>query len=84
MATDGKQMALREGDWKILATEGLDRFEIYDLKRDPRESKDLSAAEPERFEALKKRLLEFNAGVEAEGPDWWKRLTPSGALPRKK
>jgi hypothetical protein len=75
---------MREGDWKILANDALDRFELYDLKSDPKETKDLSTAETERFEAMKKRFLAFNASVEAEGPDWWKRLTPSGALPPKK
>jgi arylsulfatase A len=84
MAIDGKQVAMRDGDWKILADEAFNRFELYDLKNDPRESRDLSAAEPERFEAIKKRFLAFNASVEAEGPDWWKRLTPSGAMPKKK
>ena len=84
MATDGKHVALRDGDWKILADEALTSFELYDLKSDPKESRDLSKAEPERFEAMKKRLLAFNANVEAEGPDWWKRLSASGGMPPKR
>jgi arylsulfatase A len=84
MAPDPMKMALREGDWKILSDEKLTRFELYDLASDPTESKDRSASDPDVFERMKARLAAFNAGVEAEGPDWWKRLTPSGALPPKK
>jgi hypothetical protein len=84
MAPDGKQIALRDGDWKILADDALESFELYDLRSDPKESRDLSKSDPERFEAMKKRLLAFNANVEAEGPDWWKRLSVSGGMPPKK
>jgi arylsulfatase A len=84
MATDGLPLALREGDWKILANEKFDRFELYDLATDPMESKDRAASDPAVFDRLKARLLAFNAEVEADGPDWWKRLSPSGALPPKK
>lgn len=84
MATDGLHLALREGDWKILANEKRDRFELYELGTDPMEAKDRSTADPAVFDRLKARLLAFNAEVEAEGPDWWKRLSASGALPPKK
>ena len=64
--------------------EKLTRFELYDLASDPMEAKDRSASDPAVFDRMKARLTAFNAEVEAEGPDWWKRLTPSGALPPKK
>ncbi len=84
MATHGLHIAMRQGDWKILAAEDLSKFELYNLKDDPKETTDLRQREPERFEALRKELVALNAQVEAEGPDWWKRLSPNGGGPRKK
>ena len=36
-----------------------------------------------RFESLRRELIALNAQVEAEGPDWWKRLNPNGGGPPK-
>jgi arylsulfatase A len=77
------QYAMRVGDWKILADASLNRFELYDLASDPTETTDLQASQPERFAALRDQLLAHNAAVEAEGPDWWKRLNPSGGKAKK-
>jgi arylsulfatase A len=76
------QYAMRVGDWKILADGTLTGFELYDLKSDPREAEDLKDREPERFLEMKEHLLRHNAAVEAEGPDWWKRLSPNGGKPK--
>ena len=46
------------------------RFELYDLEKDPGQQTDLSAQLPEVFTRLKKELLEINASVMADGPDW--------------
>jgi arylsulfatase A-like enzyme len=67
------RIALRDGDWKIIGTSDYSRFELYNLVVDPRETTDLSAHEPERFERLKKALMEYDADVLNEGPDWWKQ-----------
>ena len=80
MAPNAK-FALREGDWKILADERLEKFELYNLAVDPREERDVQEAEPQRFAEMRGLLLRHNAAVEAEGPDWWKRLNPNGAKP---
>jgi len=72
------QYAMRVDDWKILADATLTGFELYNLAADPSETTDLKEREPERFAALRDRLLQHNAAVEAEGPDWWKRLSPNG------
>ncbi|MCK4293213.1 MAG: N-acetylgalactosamine-6-sulfatase, partial [Planctomycetes bacterium] len=63
---------MREGDWKILTPTDLSRFELYNLRDDVAESEDLAAAEPQRLEAMKQKLIELNSRIEAEGPDWWK------------
>ena len=77
-------MALRDGDWKLLASQDLTHFELYNLKADPQEKNDLKAKEPERFGALRSTLEKQNAEIEKEGPDWWKRLSPNGGGPVKK
>lgn len=75
------QYAMREGNWKLLADATLTQFELYDLGSDPAESHDLAKEETARLKDLQQRFLAHNAAVEAEGPDWWKRLGASGGKP---
>ena len=77
-------MALRDGDWKLLASQDFSHFELYNLKADPQEKTDLAAKEAERFGAMRETLEKLNAEIEQEGPDWWKRLSPNGGGPIKK
>lgn len=84
MAPHGLHVAMRRGPWKILASEDLTRFELYNLEEDPAESRELSEREPERLAAMKKELAELHRAVEAEGPDWWKRYSNNGALPPRR
>lgn len=80
-----KKIALRVDDWKLLANADLTEFELYNLRTDERETTDLQAAEPERFAALRDQLRQHNAAVDAEGPDWWRTLSPNGgSVPAKK
>ena len=73
LAPDESKVALRVGDWKIIGSNDLKTFELYNIARDPRETMELSAAHPDKFEQLKQRLIAHDAAVLAEGPDWWKR-----------
>jgi arylsulfatase A len=66
------KMAMRIGDWKILADEKLTQFELYNLKTDSHEKTELSAAQPAKFAEMKSALVKLNTEIEAEGPDWWK------------
>ena len=66
------RVGLRIGDWKMVASEDLDSFELYNIHEDPQETKDLSDVHPQKFEDLKQRLIEHDASVLEEGPDWWK------------
>jgi arylsulfatase A len=84
MAPHGLHIAMRKGDWKLLASQDLQKFELYNLKDDPKETTDLRQKEPERFETMRKELTALNAQIEAEGLDWWKRLSPNGGGPLKK
>jgi arylsulfatase A-like enzyme len=67
------RIALRDGDWKIVGDSQRNEFELYNLRKDPRETTDLSNHEPERFERMKKELIAYDKDVLAEGPTWWKR-----------
>ena len=80
-AAEGLHMAMRQGDWKILASLDLQKFELYNLKDDPNETTDLKDKEAERFVRMRKDLEALTAEVDKEGPDWWKRLNPDGARP---
>lgn len=80
MAPNAK-IAMRVDDWKILADEKLTAFELYNLAADPQEKTDLKEREPQRFAALRDQLVKHNAAIDAEGPDWWRRLSPNGGGP---
>ncbi len=81
MAPNNLHMAMRQGDWKILAAQDFSKLELYNLKTDPKETTDLKDKEKDRFEKMKKELETLNASIEREGPDWWKRLSPNGGGP---
>ena len=66
------RVALRLDDWKIVSTESLSKFMLFDMKKDWQETTDLSASMPEKFEEMKALLIKHDAEVKAEGPDWWK------------
>ncbi|MFM7922971.1 MAG: hypothetical protein ACKPJJ_22340, partial [Planctomycetaceae bacterium] len=56
----------------------MEKFELYDLRSDERETTDLREREPEKFAELRAMLTALTAEVDAEGPDWWKTLSPNG------
>jgi arylsulfatase A len=81
MAPDAKS-AMRVGDWKILADEAMQTFELYDLKDDPHETTDLKEKETARFSQMRDQLAKHTAAIDSESPDWWKRLSPNGGKPK--
>jgi len=66
------QVAMRQGDYTILADPAMTKFEMYNLKSDPQQKTDLAATEKDRFEQMRTTLVRLNAEIEKEGPDWWK------------
>lgn len=72
LAPQAYRVAMRVGDWKIVGAEDLTSFELYNLKEDWKESADLAAKYPAKFEELKAQLVAHDAAVLKEGPDWWK------------
>jgi arylsulfatase A-like enzyme len=73
----GSQMAIREGDWKLVRYDlaadaagksGTSAAQLFHLSEDPSESRDLSAAMPEKATALQNRWDQWNASNKA--PLW--------------
>jgi len=84
MAPNNLHMALRQGDWKIVAARDFSKVELYNLRDDPHEMTDRSGTERDRLAAMTAALRAHNAAVERDGPDWWRRLSPNGAgVPKK-
>jgi len=75
------RIGLRDGDWKIVANSQRTKFELYNLKKDVRETTDLSGHYPDRFEQMKEALIAYDREVIAEGPKWWQREIPPGMVP---
>lgn len=66
------QVGMRIGDWKIVASQDLSTFELYNIAKDWQETTNVAEEFPERFEQLKAKLIRHDAAVLKEGPDWWK------------
>jgi len=60
----GDNVALRNGPWKLVRQSGggsgLEGFELFDLARDPGETRDLSAGQAARIKVLRAALDRFN------------------------
>ncbi len=96
-ARGGDEVAMRDGDYKLLATmipqadpgndndaqvpknwsimqfikqAELARFEMFDRQNDPSETTDLATSQPERFEKLKKTMIDLHAEIRLEGPTY--------------
>jgi arylsulfatase A len=77
------RVAIRERDWKIVGNSDLTKFELYHIKEDIKETENVAAKYPDIFEALKKKLIEHDKAVLADGPDWWKSEQPKARKPGK-
>jgi len=62
--------AMRQGDWKILANAPPSQFELYNLSRDPGETTNLAAKQPQRLQAMAATLSRLYGEIKAEGPTW--------------
>lgn len=64
----GQQIALREGDWKLVKVRGDTQPRLYNLKADIGEKNDLAASEPDRVKAMQAAWDTWNATLIA--PKW--------------
>jgi arylsulfatase A len=77
MAPNAK-VAMRVGDWKILASEDLQQFELYNIAVDPAEQTDLKESHSQTFVTMRDQLIQHTRQVEQEGPDWWRTYSADG------
>jgi arylsulfatase A-like enzyme len=86
-------VTLTSREWKLIrifheGNDGAHGYQLYNLKDDPGETKDLSAAEPERVKALdteiEKFLTETQALVPKPNPNYNPQAKPSPPAGRKK
>lgn len=64
------KMAMREGDWKLLASPDLKQCELYNLKNDVQETTDQAAKEPQRLEQMRSTMAALVAEMAKGAPDW--------------
>jgi arylsulfatase A-like enzyme len=60
--------AIRAGDWKLLEYFEDGRRELFHLREDPTESKDLAKSQPDRVAELSQQLIAWRAEVNAKLP----------------
>ena len=72
---------IHAGDWKLMEYLEDGRLELYNLKNDLGETKNLATAEPERTKAMYAKLLAWRAAVKAPMPQ---PNTPDAAAAQKK
>jgi arylsulfatase A-like enzyme len=56
-------LAIREGDWKLLVNADGSGVELYNLAADPNESTDLTVQKPERVARLKAAVLAWRTSL---------------------
>ncbi len=62
--------ALRAGDMEMIRAAKLTTFELYNLKDDLHQDRDLARDQPERLRAMSEQLRALYREVLAEGPAW--------------
>ncbi len=60
--------AVRKGDWKLIHYYEEDREELFNLRDDPGETKNLAVAHPARAKVLRGRLDDWRQSVDAKAP----------------
>ena len=61
--------SVRAGDWKLLEFHEDMRVELYNLRDDPREAKDVAGEMPDRADDLRRRLHAWREAVDAQMPE---------------
>jgi len=80
---EGTSWAAFDGRWKLVMAAGSPRAELYDVRADPAEARDLAALEPEVARRLEAELVPWRAlphlpFVPDEGPQGGSRRAGSG------
>jgi len=75
-AIGGPQLALREGDWKLLADPVAKTLSLFNLREDPGETDERAVEETDRRKSLARKLGTLRAEVAMEGPTWPSPIPP--------
>jgi arylsulfatase A-like enzyme len=80
--------AIRDGDWKLLEFFETGRLELYNLREDIGEKRDLATAMPEKVKALHGKLVAWRQDVKApmprmKTPEERKAQAPPASKPKK-
>lgn len=62
----GKQYAARKGDWKVVTVKAEDPLELYNLKDDIGETKNLAEEYPEKIDKFKREM----EAMRTHSPNW--------------
>ena len=62
--------SVRRGDSALIKRHALTEFELYDLRSDPGQTRELSKERPDKLAELSTKLVRTYREVQAEGPDW--------------
>jgi len=76
MAPTQFRVAMRVGDWKVVGSDDLTSFELYNIQNDWQETANVADDFPNKFIELRDKLIKHDAAVLKEGPDWWKLDKP--------
>ena len=60
--------SIRDGDWKLIKFYDYEKVELYNLKNDPSESKDLSKQNPKIAKDLESKLVAWQKRMKAKLP----------------
>lgn len=69
-APQDMHIVVRDGDWKLMANDAMDKFELYNLKTDMKETTDLAAKAPQRVEQMHKTMAALVADMAKGAPEW--------------
>ena len=83
IAPPASHAAMRIGDWKIVADQDLEKFQLYLISKDWKEQHDLASERPKKLAEMKTKFLEVWEGVENEGPKQWWIDQPQGGKRQK-
>ena len=77
---DNPDLAVRDGNWKYLVNIDGSDPQLYDLPKDPGETKNLDKMKPEIVKKLHKALMRWNSKMPIDGTD--PTFSRTGSLPK--
>ncbi|MBN1489289.1 MAG: sulfatase-like hydrolase/transferase [Phycisphaerae bacterium] len=61
-------LAIRDGDWKLLVNRDSSQPELYNLINDPREANNLAAKHPDRVHRMSEQVIRWDATIRSTAP----------------